>query len=125
MANKSTKADKVKAIQPAAEVKTEAVAAPAVEEKKPAEMASAKKTETKTEKKAPEKKTEKKSAEKVEKLFYEVNGNKYETADIIEMCKAAYKNGTKKQIKSIEVYVNDGKAYYVVNGKSDGQFVQL
>lgn len=40
-------------------------------------------------------------------------------SDITEMCKNAYRNGTRKQIKSIRVYVkseNNGiRAYYVIN----------
>lgn len=120
-----------------AEVKEAVVETPAPEvvpaapvKKTPAKRTAAKKAPV--EKAAPaEKKTsaaKKVSApEKAEELFIEFDGKKYNYSDIIEKCKAAYKDGSRKQIKSISVYVNtnDSKAYYVVNGKADGSFVEL
>lgn len=50
--------------------------------------------------------------------------NEYTFAAITEMCKKAYRNGTKKQIKTIKIYVkaekNTLKAYYVVNDSVSG-----
>ena len=48
-----------------------------------------------------------------------VSGN-YTADEIAEKCKEAYRAGTKKQVKTLEVYVNaaEAKAFYVVNGKS-------
>jgi outer membrane biosynthesis protein TonB len=103
-----------------AEVKTEAEK----EEKKPAaKKAPAKKEEAPAEKavkKAPEKDTA--------KLFIEFGGNKFAADEIVEKCKAAYKaDNSRKQVRSIEVYVKpeDNKAYYVVNGKADGLYIDL
>lgn len=48
----------------------------------------------------------------------------YTFSEITELCKKAYRNGTKKQIKSIKVYIkaekNNLKAYYVVNDSING-----
>lgn len=50
--------------------------------------------------------------------------NEYTFAEITEMCKKAYRNGTKKQIKTIKIYVkaenNTLMAYYVVNETQNG-----
>lgn len=50
--------------------------------------------------------------------------NEYNLSEIAEICKKAYRNGTKKQIKSIKVYVkaenNTLVAYYVVNDSVSG-----
>lgn len=58
-------------------------------------------------------------ANKSEEFVIQSNGNDYTMSDITEMCKNAYRNGTRKQIKSIRVYVkseNNGiRAYYVIN----------
>ncbi len=114
-------APEVKApVEAKAEVKTEAEK----EEKKPAaKKATAKKEEAPAEKavkKAPEKDTA--------KLFIEFGGNKFAADEIVEKCKAAYKaDNSRKQVRSIEVYVKpeDNKAYYVVNGKADGLYIDL
>jgi hypothetical protein len=107
-------------VEAKAEVKTEAEK----EEKKPAaKKAPAKKEEAPAEKavkKAPEKDTA--------KLFIEFGGNKFAADEIVEKCKAAYKaDNSRKQVRSIEVYVKpeDNKAYYVVNGKADGLYIDL
>ena len=114
-------APEVKApVEAKAEVKTEAEK----EEKKPAaKKAPAKKEEAPAEKavkKAPEKDTA--------KIFIEFGGNKFAADEIVEKCKAAYKaDNSRKQVRSIEVYVKpeDNKAYYVVNGKADGLYIDL
>lgn len=114
-------APEVKApVEAKAEVKAEA----AKEEKKPAsKKAPAKKEE------APAEKAVKKAAEKdAVKLFIEFGGNKFAADEIVEKCKAAYKaDNSRKQVRSIEVYVKpeDNKAYYVVNGKADGLYIDL
>ena len=62
------------------------------------------------------------------KLFIEFGGNKFAADEIVEKCKAAYKaDNSRKQVRSIEVYVKpeDNKAYYVVNGKADGLYIDL
>ncbi len=45
-------------------------------------------------------------------------------SDITEMCKNDYRGGTRKQIKSIKVYIkaenNVVRAYYVVNDSASG-----
>lgn len=138
MANKKTnkfanKAADVKK-EPAVEIKAEEtpVAAPAAEtpkaeapaeKKAPAKKPAVKKEAVKEEKtvvKAEKPAAKKAAPEKSEKLFVEFNGNQYNSEEIIEKCKAAYKGDSKKQVKTIEVYVNvsENKAYYVINGKS-------
>ncbi len=63
-------------------------------------------------------------ANKSEEFVIQSNGNDYTMSDITEMCKNTYRNGTRKQIKSIRVYVkseNNGiRAYYVINDKANG-----
>lgn len=103
---KSTEAKKPAAKKPAAK-KSESA--------KPA----AKKTE------AAKKPAEDKSGEFVIQLGHEKN---YTVDQITELCKADYKgDNSRKQVRTIDVYVNvgEGKAYYVVNGKSEGKFVTL
>lgn len=57
------------------------------------------------------------------------SGKDYTNDDIVELCKAAYRNGTRKQVKSCDVYLkaeNGGlRAYYVINGNADGAFIDL
>ena len=110
-------APEVKApVEAKAEVKTEAEK----EEKKPA----AKKAPAKKEEAPAEKAVKKDTA----KLFIEFGGNKFAADEIVEKCKAAYKaDNSRKQVRSIEVYVKpeDNKAYYVVNGKADGLYIDL
>ena len=110
-------APEVKApVEAKAEVKAEA----AKEEKKPA----AKKAPAKKEEAPAEKAVKKDTA----KLFIEFGGNKFAADEIVEKCKAAYKaDNSRKQVRSIEVYVKpeDNKAYYVVNGKADGLYIDL
>ena len=110
-------APEVKApVEAKAEVKTEAEK----EEKKPA----AKKAPAKKEEAPAEMAVKKDTA----KLFIEFGGNKFAADEIVEKCKAAYKaDNSRKQVRSIEVYVKpeDNKAYYVVNGKADGLYIDL
>lgn len=121
---------KIETAAPAAEApKTEVKAAEAPKaEKKPVEKKSAAKKAAapakKAEKPAAAKKAEKPAAEKKaaaksEKVVLQFGDKEINIDDIVANCKAAYKNGTKKQVKTIEVYVKpeDSKAYYVINGK--------
>lgn len=65
---------------------------------------------------------------KTEDVIIQSSGNEYSMSDITEMCRNAYRNGTRKQIKNIKVYIkpeNNGiRAYYVVNDSANG-FVDL
>lgn len=101
--------------KPAAKKKTASAPAKKAAEKKPA----AKKTAAKKE-----------AAKDTETLVFQVKGKNYTQADIIALCKSAYKGGTRKVVKTLDVYVKGSKAYYVVNGKDkdeDGKayFVEL
>ena len=106
-----------------------AVTAPAAAEPAPvveAPAAKAKETKTASKKKAAPAKTE---APKKDVFLIQCNGKDYTMDDIKEACKEAYKNGTRKHVKSIDVYLkaeNGGlRAYYVINGKADGAFIDL
>ena len=81
---------------------------------------------------APKKKATPAKSEGVKKddvFVLQSNGKDYTISDITELCKAAYKNGTRKHIKSCDVYVkseNDNlRAYYVINGNADGAYIDL
>lgn len=108
---------------------TKAVTAPVAAEPAPvveAPAAKAKETKTASKKKATPAKTE---APKKDVFLIQSNGKDYTMDDIKEACKEAYKNGTRKHVKSIDVYLkaeNGGlRAYYVINGKADGAFIDL
>lgn len=102
---------------PKAEEKKAAPAPKAEKAPKAAKAPKAEKAPAKTEEKAP--KAEKKAA-KAETVVVEMAGKQIDPAQVIEDCKAAYKNGKRKVIKTINVYINadQKKAYYVVNGVS-------
>ena len=128
VANKKGKKTVEKAVVEEA-VKTEAVA-----EVKPVKVVQEKKAE-KPAKKAPAKKPAKTKAEpaktaeakketaaKAKPVSVEIqfsSGN-YSPDEIVEKCREAYKNGGRKVIRTIEVYVKaaEAKAFYVVNGKN-------
>ena len=108
---------------------TKAVTAPVAAEPAPvveAPAAKAQETKTAPQKKATPAKTE---APKKDVFLIQSNGKDYTMDDIKEACKEAYKNGTRKHVKSIDVYLkaeNGGlRAYYVINGKADGAFIDL
>ena len=103
--------------------------APAAAEPAPvveAPAAKAKETKTASPKKSAPAKTE---APKKDVFLIQSNGKDYTMDDIKEACKEAYKNGTRKHVKSIDVYLKaeNGvlRAYYVINGKADGAFIDL
>ena len=116
---------------------------PVAAEKKATEKESAKKVEAK---KTPAKrgrkpgstvkKTAKKSgkkaapAERITQVHVQVEGrDDIVTNDIINKIEEAYKAEGHRisAIKDLQVYLNVGesKAYYVINGKADGKFVEL
>lgn len=108
---------------------TKADTAPVAAEPAPvveAPAAKAKETKPASKKKAAPAKTE---APKKDVFLIQSNGKDYTMDDIKEACKEAYKNGTRKHVKSIDVYLkaeNGGlRAYYVINGKADGAFIDL
>ena len=97
----------------------------------PAHVIEAPATKTKDTKTAPKKKPAPAKAEAPKKdvFLIQSSGKDYTMDDIKEACKEAYKNGTRKHVKSIDVYLkaeNGGlRAYYVINGKADGAFIDL
>lgn len=101
-------------------VKKEA-AVPAV--KKEA-AAPAVKKETAPAKKSAAKKAVKVKAERVEAIFLQVGGKEWNTAQLRDQAVAAYvaEGHRASGIKRLELYVKpeDGKAYFVVNEKSEG-----
>ena len=106
----STVAEKAKA-------KTTA-AAPAVEEVKAAPVEKAPRAR---------KTAEKKPAD--DKFIIQGSNGEYTMSDVVEACKTAYRNGTRKHITSCDVYLKaeNGvlRAYYVINGKAEGAFIDL
>lgn len=81
---------------------------------------------------APKQKTTraKKSDEKLAEDKFIIQGSKdYTMSEIKEACKEAFKGGTRKHVKSIDVYLKSEngnlRAYYVINGKADGAFIDL
>ena len=108
-------------VKSAAEVKPGPEAKPAAEAKAPATA--------KAEKKA-EKPAAKKTVEAKKDVFLiQSSGKEYSVSDITELCKAAYKDGSRKHVKSIDVYVKaesgEMRAYYVVNGNAEGKYIVL
>lgn len=61
---------------------------------------------------------------KTEDIIIQSSGGEYTMSDITEKCKNDYRGGSRKQIKSIKVYLkaeNNGiRAYYVVNDTVSG-----
>ncbi len=126
-AEPEVKAEPVKAEAPkAAPAETKAA-----EVKETIKEAPAKAAESKTApKKKPAAKPEKAAAPKKEDTFvFQSNDKEYTAEQIAELCKAAYRNGTRKQVKSCNVYLkteNGGlRAYYVINGNADGAYIDL
>lgn len=70
------------------------------------------------------KRTPRKSAKGAVNQVVLQGNSEYSFDEITELCKKAYRNGTKKQIKSIKIYIkaenNMLKAYYVVNDSVNG-----
>lgn len=61
---------------------------------------------------------------KSDEVLIQSSGKDYTLSEITELCKNDYRGGTRKQVKSIKVYVkaekNKLKAYYVVNDSVNG-----
>lgn len=102
-------------------------AAPAVEEVKAAPVEKAPRARKNAEKKAPAKSAEKKPAD--DKFIIQGSNGEYTMSDVVEVCKTAYINGTRKQVKYCDIYLKaeNGvlRAYYVINGKAEGAFIDL
>lgn len=131
---------KEETVKPAEAVKKEEK-----KEEKPVEKAVAKVEEKPvTEKKKPgrkpgrkpasEKAAAKKVAKKVEpvsveEVYFEYNHEQVLSNELVERIKMEYKNEGHRisSIKSLKVYVNvvDRKAYYVINDKAEGKFVEF
>lgn len=84
-----------------------------------------KKTATaKTSAPAPKRSVKKTAKGKSDEVFIQSNGKDYTLSEITQICKDAYRGGTRKQIKSIKIYVKAEKnklvAYYVVNDSVNG-----
>lgn len=79
---------------------------------------------TEKKKRAYNKKTKTSKTAKSEDVIIQSSGNEYSMSDITEMCKNDYRGGTRKQIKSITIYIkaenNVVRAYYVVNDSASG-----
>lgn len=73
----------------------------------------------KTTKKAP-----KPSVEKIEQIYVQLGENEWNVADAVEKAKAIFvaEGHRASSIKSLQLYIKpeDGKAYYVINGKMSG-----
>jgi hypothetical protein len=132
--------EKQKKIEEMEKKAEEKPAAKSTEEKKPeTKKPAAKSIEEKkqaaknTEAKKPEKKTpaEKKSAVPTFDTFLEYNGVQFDVTP--EKLKSRVEEAYKAEghrpgsIKSMQVYLNldEGRAYYVINGKSEDKFIEL
>lgn len=86
--------------------------------------------ESKTEKAASKKsKKDVKEAESIQEVYLEFGNKKVLSEDILEQIRQAYKNEGHRisSIKKLQVYMNidDGKAYYVINDKAEGKYVEF
>ena len=124
-------AEVVENVKPAAEVKAPTEKPAPVKEalEKVAETVAETVAEIKAEKSAPAKKPAAKKAPVKTDVFLIQGAGEHTVADITELCKADYKNGSRKHVKSIDVYVKaengELRAYYVVNGNPEGQYIVL
>lgn len=118
------KEESVKAATPAPAKKAE--------ETKPVEEQ--KKTGRKPGRPAGTKNAVKKTAKKVEKevlqeVYFEYNGQQFLSNELVDRIKEEWKNEGHRiaSIKSLRVYVNpeERKAYYVINDKAEGKFVEF
>lgn len=124
-------AEVVENVKPAAEVKAPTEKPAPVKEalEKVAETVAETVAEIKAEKSAPAKKPAAKKAPVKTDVFLIQGAGEHTVADITELCKADYKNGSRKHVKSIDVYVKaengELRAYYVVNGNPEGKYIVL
>ncbi len=95
------------------------------------------KAETKTEKKAPAKKPgrpagsknkKKQPVERTQEVYFEFEGNQILSKDIVAKVEEAYKAEGHRigAIKTLQIYINpyENRAYYVINGKEEGKYVE-
>ena len=79
-------------------------------------------------KKAPAKKVAK-PVETVQEVYFEYSGGQVLAEDIVGRIKEAYKSEGHRisSIKTLQVYIkpDERKAYYVINDKAEGKFVQF
>lgn len=70
-----------------------------------------------------------KAGDKEGSFIIQSGNNEYDIKKIKEMCVSAYRGDTRKKVKTIDVYVKfengSVRAYYVINGKSDGLYIEL
>lgn len=120
----------VKAEAPAAEVKAEEKAAVKEEEKTVERKRPGRKPGSKN-KNTVKKQPAAKRAEKeiLQEVFFEYNGNQILSNELLDRIKDEYKNEGHRisSIKTLRVYINmdDRKAYYVINDKAEGKFVEF
>jgi len=86
--------------------------------------------ETKTEKTTSKKsKKESKEVENIQEVYLEFGDNKILSEEVIENIKQAYKAEGHRisSIKKLQVYMNldEKKAYYVINYKAEGKFLEF
>lgn len=85
----------------------------------------------KTAEKASAKKSKKdaKAVENVQEVYIEYGNNKILSEEVIDRIKQAYKSEGHRisSIKNLKVYMNldEGKAYYVINDKAEGKYVEF
>lgn len=79
--------------------------------------------------KTAEKKKPTKLAKPADKFVIQSGDKDYSMDDIKAMCKDAYRNGSRKHVKSIDVYLKaengNLRVYYVINGNPEGAFIDL
>lgn len=70
-----------------------------------------------------------KAEDKEGAFIFQSNGKDYTIKDIKKMCVEAYRGNTRKRIDTIDVYVKFengiARAYYVINGKVNGAYIEL
>lgn len=73
--------------------------------------------------------TKKVVKEVVEEVYFEYNGEQLLSKELVDRIKETYKNEGHRisSIKSLRVYINpdERKAYYVINDKAEGKFVEF
>ena len=98
---------------------------------KPVAKTTAKETKAtaKTTKKTTTRKAAKKPVEKITEVYFEYNGEQILSEELVGRIQEAYKNEGHRisSIKTLRVYINpdERKAYYVINDKAEGKFVEF
>lgn len=99
---------------------------PVEAKKKPGRPVGSKSKPKTTEVKKPVKKAEK---EVIEEVYFEYMGEQFLSNDLVDRIKEEWKNEGHRiaSIKSLRVYVSpeDRKAYYVINDKAEGKYVEF